>query len=196
MDGSRLGLGLGARRETHPPSPLPCARGAWEGGGSLSRRTQGGGPSPWGGTGLALGYYHAAPTGLGCGSLRSRSGRFGGSVGRCRTLGALRLTLHAPRSTLRARRSTLHARRSLLADALSHLAIPGFSPGRAAGLFFFAQDPALAAVADPGLLLFLRLVESVLPMPGALFHSARLFPGGAHGPLCAAGNGRWTSCRA
>ena len=72
-------------------------------------------------------------------------------------------------------------------DALPHLAVPGLPDGCAAGVFCLAEDQALAAVADPRLLLLLRLVESLLPAAGDVFHPAGLPPGRADGPLPARG---------
>src|SRR5438046_10020372 len=67
--------------------------------------------------------------------------------------------------------------------AVSHLAFPCLPAGRAAGLFRAAENPAVAALADRGFILLLRLVESLLSFSRSLFHGARLLPGGAHGSL-------------
>src|ERR1017187_1378235 len=67
--------------------------------------------------------------------------------------------------------------------ALPHLALLRLPAGRAAGVLRVAEDQAVAAVADGGVLFLLRLVESLLPDPGGVFHFARLLPGGTDGPL-------------
>src|ERR1035441_2758023 len=67
--------------------------------------------------------------------------------------------------------------------AFPHLAVFCLPACGAAGFFRAPQNPAVAPVADDGVLLLLRLVESVLPLPGFVCHRARLLPGGLDGPL-------------
>src|SRR5205085_10636986 len=69
--------------------------------------------------------------------------------------------------------------------AFPHLAVPNLPRSRLAGLFRAAQNAIMASLAGGCFLLFLWLVESVLPVARFLFHRARLFPGRPDGSLSA-----------
>ena len=61
--------------------------------------------------------------------------------------------------------------------------LSGFCAGSVAGIFRFAQNLALVALAHDSFLFFLWLVEPVLSLFSLILDSARLFPRGSDGPL-------------
>src|SRR3989442_482255 len=67
--------------------------------------------------------------------------------------------------------------------ALPHLDVSDLHGGGASGVVCPSSHPALDSMAPGRFLHVLRLVESVLPHPGFLLHSARLHSRGADGPL-------------
>src|SRR5215467_2047257 len=69
------------------------------------------------------------------------------------------------------------------ADAFPHLDVPAVSLSRAADIFRASEDFAVAALANAGLLLFLWMVEPLLPDPGFVLHAAGFLAGRADGPL-------------
>jgi hypothetical protein len=68
-------------RKTHPPSPLPCARSAWEGGDPFLPGTQGGGPPALRSGGPCPGLIYTAPLGQKSAALCAGELDFGRSVG-------------------------------------------------------------------------------------------------------------------